>query len=343
MSTAASHARGTGGAAARRAKTLWLAEPRGFCAGVRYAVEIAEAALRRHDPPLHALHELVHNRRVVASFEQRGVVFVERIEDVPRGGVVLFSAHGVSPAVSKAAHERDLTVLDATCPFVRKVHQEVVRFAQQGCTIALIGHRGHAEIIGVAGEAPEHVVIVESIRDAEGLRPADPSRVAMVTQTTLSQAEAEGVRAVLRRRFPAVREPPSDDICYATTNRQAAVRKLAGLTRHILVLGSPTSSNTQRLVEVARSAGAEAWLIGEPPGLPVETLRELGAVGLTAGASTPESALEEALAALRDLGYTQTRTIRAATERLRFRLPPSLGDALPAAEASPAGGPTRRR
>jgi len=305
-------------------KTVYLASPAGFCAGVRYAVEIAEAALRRQAPPLYALNELVHNPVVVAAFEAKGVRFVRSLEEVPEGESVLFSAHGVSPAVRAVAAARRLRVVDATCPFVNKVHAEVQRYAREGCAIALIGHRGHEEVIGVAGEAPDHVTVLETPEEAEAYAPPDPGRVAVVTQTTLSVDEAERVHAVLRRRFPALRNPTKTDICYATTNRQQAVRALAAKVGTILVLGARNSSNTRRLAEVAEAAGARAHLVSSPQDLAALPLAGLDAVGLTAGASTPQSSVDEALAHLRELGFERVESVETVRETTRFVLPPAL-------------------
>jgi 4-hydroxy-3-methylbut-2-enyl diphosphate reductase len=305
-------------------RTVILASPRGFCAGVQHAVEIAETVLRQLPPPLYALNELVHNRQVVESFARRGVQFVRSIDAVPAGATVLFSAHGVPPATRAAAAARGIRVIDATCPFVVKVHHEVRRFAAEGLAIALIGHRGHDEVVGVAGEAPGQVTVIESAGEAEAFQPGEAPGVAVVTQTTLSAAEAERVLAVLRRRFPALRMSAAEDICYATTNRQQAVRALAARTRLILVLGGRHSSNTLRLAEVARAAGAEALLVSARDELPVDRLKPLAEVGLTAGASTPEAFIEEVLASLAADGFTRRETLETVREAIRFPLPRDL-------------------
>jgi len=302
-------------------KTVILASPRGFCAGVRHAVEIAEAALRLRPRPLYALNEIVHNRQVVESFERRGVRFVRGIDEVPEGRSVLFSAHGVPPAVRAAAAARRLEIIDATCPFVLKVHAEVVRFARDGCSIALVGHRSHDEIIGVAGEAPDRVTVIESVEEAESFAPADPARVAMATQTTLSAEETERIHAVLRRRFPRLRTPATDDICYATTNRQQAVQALARRVARILVLGARNSSNTRRLAEVARAAGADALLVSDVGDLPENAGDGHDEIGLTAGASTPESFIAEILACLAARGFTRTIHLETVREEIHFPLP----------------------
>lgn len=305
-------------------KTVVLVSPRGFCAGVRYAVEIAEAALRLRPLPLYALHEIVHNRDVVESFERRGIRFVNTIDEVPEERAVLFSAHGVPPAVRAAAAARRLEVIDATCPFVRKVHVEVLRFAREGYSIVIVGHRAHDEVIGVAGEAPGRVTVIESIAEAEAFAPADPARVAVVTQTTLSADDAGGIRAVLMRRFPGLRMPATDDICYATTNRQQAVRALARRVGLILVLGAQNSSNTRRLAEVARAAGAEAVLVSRIEDIADTVLGSRMEVGVTAGASTPESFIAQVLEHLATRGFDRTEQLETVRENIHFTLPQSL-------------------
>jgi 4-hydroxy-3-methylbut-2-enyl diphosphate reductase len=305
-------------------KTVVLVSPRGFCAGVRHAVEIAEAALRLRPLPLYALHEIVHNRQVVESFERRGVCFVNTIDEVPEGRAVLFSAHGVPPAVRAAAAARRLEVIDATCPFVLKVHVEVRRFAREGCSIVIVGHRTHDEVIGVAGEAPGRVTVIESVAEAEAFAPADPARLAVVTQTTLSAEDAGGIRAVLLRRFPALRMPGTDDICYATTNRQQAVRALARRVGVILVLGAQNSSNTRRLAEVARVAGAEAVLVSRIEDIADARLGNRMDIGVTAGASTPESFIAQVLEHLAARGFDRTEHLEIVRENIHFNLPHAL-------------------
>ena len=242
-------------------RTLYLAAPRGFCAGVDRAIDIVDLALEVYGPPVYVRHEIVHNRHVVEDLRQKGAVFVDELAGVPAGAVVIFSAHGVSPAVRREATERGLRALDATCPLVTKVHLEALRYAKQGYTIVLIGHRRHVEVEGTMGEAPEAIVLVESVEDAEALALPDPSRVAYITQTTLSVDDVRAIVEVLKRRFPGIHEPARDDICYATQNRQNAVKELARRCRVILVVGAPTSSNANRLVEVAEAHGARAYLI----------------------------------------------------------------------------------
>jgi 4-hydroxy-3-methylbut-2-enyl diphosphate reductase len=305
-------------------KTVVLVSPRGFCAGVRHAVEIAEAALRLRPLTLYALHEIVHNRQVVESFERRGVCFVNTIDEVPEGRAVLFSAHGVPPAVCAAAAARRLEVIDATCPFVLKVHVEVLRFAREGYSIVIVGHRAHDEVIGVAGEAPGRVTVIETVEEAEAFEPVDPVRVAVVTQTTLSAEDADQIRAVLLRRFPGLRMPATDDICYATTNRQQAVQALARRVGLILVLGAQNSSNTRRLAEVARAAGAEAVLVSRIEDIAGSGIGNRTDIGVTAGASTPESFIAQVLEHLAACGFDRTEHLETVCENIHFNLPHAL-------------------
>lgn len=300
-------------------KTIILASPRGFCAGVRRAVEMAETLLRDGRGLLYALNEIVHNRQVVEAFKRRGLVFVGDLAQVPTGTTVLFSAHGVPPATRRAARKRGIRVVDATCPFVAKVHDEVRRYASKGYDIALIGHRGHDEVVGVAGEAPDRVTVVETAAEAAAFEPAAGRKVAVVTQTTLSLEEAARVMDVLRSRFPTLETPPKDDICYATVNRQQAVRALAARVPLLLVLGGHNSSNTLRLAEVAREAGTASVLVSTLDDLPLSRLDELQKVGLTAGASTPEVFIDEVLAALASRGFSRIETLETAQEHIHFK------------------------
>lgn len=309
---------------ARAKRTLILAVPRGFCAGVERAVNIIDSVLRKVEPPIYCLNEIVHNRQVVADLVERGVVFVRNVQDVPRGGILLFSAHGVSPTVRDAARERDLRVVDATCPFVEKVHREVRKYAEQDYTIVLIGKRLHDEIIGVAGEAPQHVTVIENEDDARTLEVKDPSRVAVVTQTTLGEADTQRVMEVLRSRFPELDTPAKSDICYATHNRQQAVRVLAGRADLVLVLGSINSSNSNRLVEVAKSCGTEARLVPDMATLESIPLRDVSVLGLTAGASVPEQYINETIGILRSRRFSEVETAAVATECVSFRIPDDL-------------------
>jgi 4-hydroxy-3-methylbut-2-enyl diphosphate reductase len=305
-------------------RTVILASPRGFCAGVRHAVEIAEAVLRLRPHPVYGLKEIVHNRQVVEALERQGLRFIQDIAEVPAGQTLLFSAHGVPPAVREAAAARGLDVIDATCPFVMKVHHEVLQFAKDGYSIALIGHRRHDEVIGVAGEAPDRVVVIESEAEAAAFLPADPGRVAVITQTTLSQGETDRILAVLRSRFPKLVTPSKKDICYATTNRQEAVKQLAHRAPFILVLGSENSSNSRRLVEVAVANGAESHLLNNHEALATIPLDGLAEIGLTAGASTPEAFIAEILEALRTRGFDRVEELEAVQENIHFALPHAL-------------------
>ncbi len=275
-----------------------LAAPRGFCAGVAYAIEVVDLALKIHGEPLYVRHAIVHNEWVVKSFERRGVVFVERIEDIPEGMPVVFSAHGVSPEVRLRAAERNLQVIDATCPLVTKVHNEAKRYAAKDYFFIYIGHAGHVEAEGTMGEAPGRMVLVETPEDAERLELPAHEKLAVLTQTTLSVDEVQKTLAVLRRRFPHLELPKKEDICYATTNRQLAVRKLAQECDLVLVAGSSTSPNSNRLCEVARSMGVEAHLLMSPGEILQEWRTEFKTVGITSGASTPEAIVEELIGAL---------------------------------------------
>jgi 4-hydroxy-3-methylbut-2-enyl diphosphate reductase len=272
-----------------------LASPHGFCAGVIMAIECVERALHRLGPPLYVYHEIVHNKHVVDGFRERGVTFVESVEGVPEGGVLLYSAHGVSPAVRQAARQRRLHVIDATCPLVAKVHAEVIRYARQNYTIALIGHAGHDEIVGTIGEAPGRVILIETLDDVQRLEPPDPSRLAYLTQTTLSTDDADEIISALKGRFPQIAEPPTDDICYATQNRQMAVRMLAQEADLVLVVGSGNSSNSIRLTEVARGVGTPAFLIEDVGHIDPAWFEDVHTVVLTAGASAPSCLVDECL------------------------------------------------
>ncbi len=305
-------------------RSVVLASPRGFCAGVRRAIDVIEAALRRHPAPLYCLNEIVHNRQIVEDLRARGVVFVTSIDDVPEGRVIVFSAHGVAPAVRAAAAQRQLNVIDATCPFVEKVHREVRRFAERGYAVLLVGHRKHDEVVGVAGEAPDAVTVLETLEEARTVAVDDPGRIAVVSQTTLSVEETGAVTGELKRRFPAIHCPAASDICYATSNRQQAVRELAARTPLILILGSPNSSNSRRLVEVARAAGAEARLIDRLDVLETFDLQNVPHLGLSAGASTPESFIGAVLDALRQHGFDRLEELRTTDEDVHFSLPPDL-------------------
>jgi 4-hydroxy-3-methylbut-2-enyl diphosphate reductase len=300
-----------------------LAAPRSFCAGVDRAVEIVERALDRFGPPVYVRRQIVHNRHVVEDLERQGAVFVEELDDVPEGATVVFSAHGVAPAVRARADGRGLRVIDATCPLVAKVHAEARRFARQGYRLVLIGHAGHDETEGTLGEVPG-IALVEDEDDVAGVDVDDPGRVAYLTQTTLALDEVSGVVASLRKRFPALVGQANDDICYATQNRQDAVRALARDCDAVLVAGSANSSNSNRLAEVAERAGCAARLVDDESDLDLVWLAGAGTVGITAGASTPNSVVDRLVAALAALGPVEVTERRVTEESLRFALPKEL-------------------
>jgi 4-hydroxy-3-methylbut-2-enyl diphosphate reductase len=308
-------------AAACRERTVLLAGPRSFCAGVERAIEIVERALDLRGAPVYVRKQIVHNTRVVSDLEQRGAVFVDELDEVPDGATVVFSAHGVSPAVRSAAAERGLSVIDATCPLVSKVHAEARRFAREGYTVALIGHAGHEEVEGTLGEAPGSTVLVQTVDDVASLSPADPAKVAYLMQTTLAIDEAADVSGALRERFPQMRAPGSDDICYATTNRQAAVRAVAADADLVLVAGSKNSSNSVRLVERSQREGTQAHLIDGASDIELSWLSGVSVVGLTAGASAPPAVVSEIIAALSGLGTVTVTERITTTESVQFGLP----------------------
>ncbi len=301
-----------------------LANPRGFCAGVNMAIEALETALKHYGSPLYVYHEIVHNRPIVEKFQARGVVFVDDITEVPTGGTVMFSAHGISPVIRQHAQERNLCAIDATCPLVTKVHKEAIKFAKEGYTIVLIGHEGHDEVIGTMGEAPANMVLLERAADVEALSiPAD-AKLAFLTQTTLSVDEARAVIDALKRKYPQIVGPGKDDICYATQNRQDAVKQLVAEASVVLVLGSQNSSNSQRLAELARTSGKTAYLIDRVSELKDEWFASADAVLVTAGASAPEEHVQDCIEYLRvKFGATvETRTVRE--EDVSFPLPREL-------------------
>jgi 4-hydroxy-3-methylbut-2-enyl diphosphate reductase len=305
-----------------RSRTVLLAAPRSFCAGVERAIEAVERILAERGRPIYVRKQIVHNSHVVADLEARGAVFVDELDAVPPDATVVFSAHGVSPQVWRTARERNLDVVDATCPLVAKVHAEARRFAGRDDTVVLIGHVGHEEVEGTMGEAPDRTVLVQSVADVADLRPADPSRVSYLTQTTLAVDETAGIIEALRARFPALRGPGTDDICYATTNRQEALRGIADEADVVLVVGSPNSSNSVRLVELSRRRCTPAHLIEDAADIRPEWIAEARVIGLTAGASAPPALVDEVLVALREYGPVSVEERRAADETVRF-LPPS--------------------
>ena len=304
-----------------------LAQPRGFCAGVERAIEIVERALRRYGPPIYVRHEIVHNRHVVADLGSRGAVFVDELDEIPPGGMTIFSAHGVARRVEELARERDLPVIDATWPLVAKVHAEGRRYAAQGREIVLIGHAGHAEVEGTIGQIPARVHLVQTLEDVARLSPASAEKLAYVTQTTLSVDDTRHIIAALQTRFPAIVGPDVRDICYATQNRQQAVRDLAAAVDVILVVGSRNSSNSNRLCEIGAELGRPSYLIDDADALRPEWFEGVGVVGLTAGASAPELLVQGVIDGLRRFGEVSVETLAGVAEDVRFRFPAELADA----------------
>jgi len=305
-------------------KKLLLAKPRGFCAGVDRAIDVVNLALELYPGPVYVRKEIVHNVHVVNDLRAKGAIFVDELDEVPDGATVIFSAHGVSPEVRAGAAARGLKVIDATCPLVTKVHHEAVRFAREGRPIVLVGHEGHDEVVGTMGHAPEHIQLIGSAEEAEALRVADSDRVAVITQTTLSLDDTSTVVDVLRRRFPGIEAPTRDDICYATQNRQVAVKALARRAPVILVIGSKNSSNSNRLAEVAQAAGARAYLIDDISQIDPAWLQGVECLGITAGASAPEHLVDEVVQFFRARGATDIEEVEAITEEVSFALPPEL-------------------
>ena len=310
-----------------------LAAPRGYCAGVDRAVQAVEQALELYGPPVYVRKEIVHNKHVVSELAKRGAIFVDQETEVPEGELVVFSAHGVAPSVHANAANRRLQTIDATCPLVTKVHVSARKFAERGYSIILIGHEGHEEVEGTTGEAPDAITLVQTVEDAQAVEVADPERVAFITQTTLSVDETAEIIAVLRQRFPGIVSSKSDDICYATTNRQIAVKQLARQCELVLVIGSTNSSNSNRLVEVAREHGAGSHLIDNAAQVREEWLEGVETVGITSGASAPEELVEELVGYFRDRGATDVSELRTVDEDVRFMLPKEIRTAL-AARAS---------
>ncbi|WP_022728794.1 4-hydroxy-3-methylbut-2-enyl diphosphate reductase [Fodinicurvata sediminis] len=309
--------------------TLLLANPRGFCAGVERAIEIVERALAKYGPPVYVRHEIVHNRFVVDSLESKGAVFVDELTEVPDDVPVIFSAHGVPKAVPEEASERELLYIDATCPLVSKVHREAERHHRNGRQVILIGHRGHPEVIGTMGQLPEGaILLVETIEDARSITVEDPEKLAYATQTTLSVDDTAGIVEALQARFPDIEGPAREDICYATTNRQQAVKEIAGQCDALLVVGAPNSSNSQRLVEVAQRSGCPyACLIERAGDIPWDKLQDISTVGITAGASAPEALVEEVIDAFRArFERVQVELNDQSRENVHFKLPRLLAD-----------------
>ncbi|MGH2759806.1 MAG: 4-hydroxy-3-methylbut-2-enyl diphosphate reductase [Actinomycetota bacterium] len=298
-----------------------LAAPRGWCAGVDRAVDIVERALDRYGPPIYVRKQIVHNRHVVEGLERRGAIFVDEVTEVPQGSICVLSAHGSAPIVYETARERDLQVIDATCPLVTKVHVEAIRFANRERTIVLIGHAGHEEVEGTMGQAPARTVLVQDAGEAEGLEVADPDNVSYITQTTLSVDDTKEIVETLRRRFPNIKAPTKSDICYATTNRQAAVKVLARRAPLVLVIGAPNSSNSLRMVEVARQHGAQSYLIEDETQIDPQWLDGMTVVGLSSSASAPEWLVDRVLAHLRGPGELEVEEVRVVDEDVRFPLP----------------------
>jgi 4-hydroxy-3-methylbut-2-en-1-yl diphosphate reductase len=306
------------------ARTILLASPRSFCAGVERAIAVVEQLLEQRGGPIYVRKQIVHNVHVVADLQARGAVFVDKLDAVPDGATVVFSAHGVSPTVRTEAADRNLEVIDATCPLVTKVHAEARRFAARGDTVILVGHAGHEEVEGTLGEAPDQTVLVQTIEEVAGLEVADPGRVSYLSQTTLAVDETVEIVEALRARFPALRGPASDDICYATTNRQDALTAIAAESDLVLVVGSANSSNSVRLVELARRHGTPSHLIDDSSEIRSEWLDGVGVVGLTAGASAPPRLVNAVIAALAALGHVTVMQRETTRETVHFTLPAAV-------------------
>jgi len=303
-------------------KKVMLAKPRGFCAGVVRAIDIVDKVLDMFPPPIYVFHEIVHNRHVVDNFSNRGVVFVESLEEIPDGAVAVFSAHGVSPQVRKLAQRKSLHVIDATCPLVTKVHFEALRFTREGYSLILIGHPGHEEVEGTMGEAPMH--LVSTVEDVEALEIPGNNRIGYITQTTLSLSDVAKIVEALKRKFPRLEAPAKDDICYATQNRQNAVEEMAASVDVVLVVGSQNSSNSQRLCEVAREAGVPAYLVNDETEIDAGWFADAEILGVTAGASAPEELIARVLDHLRSMGPATIEEMAGEDEAVHFALPQEL-------------------
>jgi 4-hydroxy-3-methylbut-2-enyl diphosphate reductase len=305
-------------------KKVILLKPRGFCAGVVRAIDVVRIALDLYGSPIYVRKEIVHNRHVVDQLKHAGAIFVEELDEVPEGARVIFSAHGIAPAVRDQARDRHLQVIDATCPLVTKVHLEAQRFAKLGFTIVLIGHRDHDEVIGTLGEAPECTTLVSNVADVDRLNPPDPERIVYLTQTTLSLDETHDIVLRLQERFPAIQAPPAQDICYATENRQHAVKAVVPQCDVLLVVGSQNSSNSKRLVEVSKNNGVPAFLLDDSSQLNEHWIEKANTIAVTAGASAPENLVEDLLAFLRTRGFDKFEEMHLKEEDVRFTLPPQL-------------------
>ncbi|MES2991749.1 MAG: 4-hydroxy-3-methylbut-2-enyl diphosphate reductase [Pseudomonadota bacterium] len=303
-----------------------LAEPRGFCAGVDRAIEIVERALTKFGAPIYVRHEIVHNTYVVNDLKAKGAIFIEDLADVPPGATLVFSAHGVSQEVRREAAQRGFSVFDATCPLVTKVHVEVAKLHKEGYDFIMIGHKGHPEVEGTMGQLSEGIYLVEDVADVETVQVAQADKLAVVTQTTLSVDDAAEILAAVKRRFPSVREPKQQDICYATQNRQDAVKVLAPTVDVVIVVGSPTSSNSNRLRELAQRLGTDAYMVDAPEDLRPEWFEGKASVGLTAGASAPDILVQQVIERLRSLGAVSVRKLPGVEETIHFPLPMGLGD-----------------
>jgi 4-hydroxy-3-methylbut-2-enyl diphosphate reductase len=301
-----------------------LAEPRGFCAGVDRAIEIVERALKKFGAPIYVRHEIVHNTYVVNDLKAKGAIFIEDLADVPPGSTLVFSAHGVSKAVQAEAHARGFEVFDATCPLVTKVHIEVAKLAKEGYEFIMIGHKGHPEVEGTVGQLDHGIHLVETVADVAGVRPAQTSKLAVVTQTTLSVDDAAEIKAAVRARFPNIREPKQQDICYATQNRQDAVKLISPQVELLVVVGSPTSSNSNRLAELARKLGVDSYMVDNADELRPEWLAGKSRVGLTAGASAPEVLVKQVIERIKELGAVSVRKMDGIEETVKFPLPKGL-------------------
>lgn len=303
---------------------VFLAKPRGFCAGVDRAIDVVEIALDIFGPPVYVRHEIVHNDHVVNELRGKGAVFLDDVTEIPEGSVTIFSAHGVSPTVRQEAKARNLRVIDATCPLVTKVHLEAIRYAKKGYSIVLIGHKNHVEVEGTMGEAPEAMILIESPEDVDKVEIENEEKIVYLTQTTLSIDDTQAVIDALKRRFPKIESPPKDDICYATTNRQAAVKEMTDKCDMILVIGSPTSSNSNRLVEVAKARGCEAYLINDSSQMNVEMFTHTKHLGITAGASAPEHLVQDVVRWLEKNSSIEFADLDVIEEDVQFTLPREL-------------------